>query len=330
MSSTRHIAVFGCKSTTKVLIECLLDIHEVKYLVTISPERAAHFQVADYTDLRDYAKEKGIEVVMAEKYSLKSENDLERVKAMDVSLAFMMGWQRLIPQDILNQIKIGAFGMHGSAVNLPLGRGRSPMNWSIIEGREMFYTNLFKYDAGADSGEILASYKFSINEQDTGETMHFKNTMAMKFLIRENLSKLLSGEFELTAQANLEPTYYPKRSPSDSLIDWKAEVHQIERLIRAVTKPFNGAYAFIEGVKIKIFRAQVFDHTDFGYSFHPVGQIVEIFPNGKFILKALGGLLLVHEYEFDGEVKCGDTLDHGNEIKKHFPTNPRGGFDLPE
>ena len=47
--------------------------------------------------------------------------------------------KRLIPIDILEQFSVGAFGMHGSSMDLPLGRGRSPLNWSLIEGRKFFY-----------------------------------------------------------------------------------------------------------------------------------------------------------------------------------------------
>ena len=139
---------------------------------------------------------------------------------------------------------IGSFGMHGSSMDLPLGRGRSPMNWSLIEGRDIFFTNLFRYDSGVDSGDILDTFRFDILDKDTSETLHFKNTLAMKFLIEKNLDSLLGKDFHLKKQKNISPTYYPKRTPDDSLIDWNSNINDLDRFIRAVTKPFNGAFTF--------------------------------------------------------------------------------------
>ena len=76
------------------------------------------------------------------------------------------------------------------------------------------------------------------------------------------------------------PTYYPKRNPSDSLIDWSLDIFRIERFIRAVTIPFNGSYSFISDEKIIIYDSQIFETIDFGYD-DENGKIVEVFPNEK-------------------------------------------------
>lgn len=46
------------------------------------------------------------------------------------------------------------------------------MNWSLIEGRKWFHTNLFKFQAGIDDGPIVDTFTFSITDADTGETLH--------------------------------------------------------------------------------------------------------------------------------------------------------------
>lgn len=330
MKLAKTIAVFGCKSTTQYLLEFLLKDYSVDHLITIDEEKGRYFNIADYLDLTDFANENNIMVYRAHKYSLKSEEDNNHINALGIDIAFVVGWQRLIPPSILSGFSTGAFGMHGSALHLPRGRGRSPMNWSIIEGKKVFYTSLFKYDAGADSGLILDTLKFTINEQDTGETMHFKNTLAMKHLIDTHLPSLVRGNYALSSQLNIAPTYYPKRTAEDSLIDWQDDVFSIERLIRAVTRPFNGAYSFIKETKITIYRAAIFDLNEFGYTNTLPGTVVEVFPNEKFLVKGLGGLLLIHEYHYEATIKTNDLLTTGNEHKKHFPRNPYGSHDLAE
>ena len=227
-------------------------------LITIDENLGGKNKVADYTDLKSCAEKLNVGFYQAKSYNLKDSEDIEKINAMQIDLAFVVGWQRLIPGEILQNISIGVFGMHGSSMDLPLGRGRSPMNWSIIEDRKFFYTNLLKYDAGVDSGDILDTFLFSIRADDTAETMQFKNTLAMKHLILKNISRLLENNFTLKKQKEIAPTYYPKRNPADSLIDWERDIFYIERHIRAVTKPFNGAYSFIENAKSGNFQSGCF------------------------------------------------------------------------
>ena len=324
-----QIAVFGCKATTHFLLNNLNIPWQIRHLITISPEAGQKHEVADYADLKQFAAEKGIQVYQARYYSLKHPDDQAYIRSLNLDIAFVIGWQRLIPEEVLSGLRVGAFGMHGSSMNLPLGRGRSPMNLSIIEGRRAFYTNLFRYDPGVDSGDIADTFKFEITPRDTAETMHFKNTLAMKYLIERNIEKLVRNDFSLTKQDDsLTPTYYPKREPQDSLIDWGQDVQVIERFIRAVTKPFNGAFTFVGDQSITIWDAQVFDLNDFGYESIQPGSVAAVFENGKFLVKCFGGLLLVNHYSTGIAIKKGDTFGNNGLIIKQFERNSLGFFDV--
>ena len=325
------IAIFGCKTTTLFLLENLRLPTPVSHLVTISPEQGTRHEVADYMDLKVAAEAKGISVYTARTYSLKNAEDQAYLASLGLDIAFVVGWQRLVPAEVLSAIRIGTFGMHGSSMNLPLGRGRSPMNWSIIEGRQAFYTNLFRYDPGVDSGDVVDAFKFQITARDTAETMHFKNTLAMKFLIEKNLAALLRNEFTLTPQdLSIEPTYYPKRAPADSLIDWRLDAPALERFIRAVTRPFNGAFTFWGNHKIIFLDAQVFDLHEFGYEGLKPGTVAAVFESGKFLVKCFGGLLLVNAFEAEFAVRAGMEFDANGFAPKAFPRNEGGNFDMPE
>ncbi len=324
-------AVFGCKSTSKYLLDHLHKTVGVSLLVTISPEKGEKMQVAGYSDLSSYAAEKGINCYVADKYSLKSQKDIEYINGQNIDVAFVMGWQRLVPREVLDGLRVGAFGMHGSSMNLPLGRGRSPMNWSIMEGRSVFYTNLFMYDPGVDSGGVVDTVKFQIGPKDTAATMHFKNALSMKYLITKNMQNLISGDFTVTDQReDLKPTYYPRRYPSNSLIDWSQDVQDIERFVRAVTKPFNGAYSFIGDSRIVIWRSQVFDYHEFGFEKEREGTVIEVFDKDNFLVKCFGGLLLVTAYDCDVEVGVGSTFHNGDDEIMHFDRNVHGYHDLVE
>ena len=194
---------------------------------------------------------------------------------------------------------------------------------------KVFYTNLFKYRPGIDDGDVLDTYKFPINEKDTAQTLHFKNTLSMKFLIDKNFNDLCDNNFVLKSQvSSVMPTYYPKRNESDSLIDWDDDIHSIEKLIRAVTKPFNGAFTFFNKEKVTIYNAQIFCINDYGYDDKVSGEILEVFNDSKILVKGYGGLLLVNEFHSQINLSVGNIFSNNNFNKKVFDRNKFGFHDI--
>ncbi len=114
------------------------------------------------------------------------------------------------------------------------------------------------------------------------------------------------------------------------MIDWKDDIFRIERLIRAVTPPFNGAFTFIGDKKIIIYDAQVFDFIDYEFENAPAGKIVEVFTDKKFLAKGYGGLLLINCYESKYVPQKGDMFGNNDQIIKSFKTNKYGNYDLEE
>ncbi len=294
-----EIILFGCKDTTLHTAKFLKSIGLKIQLVTISPELAARNHVAGYEDLTVHC-EMFESIYVANSYSLNDE-DITAIKNLNhASLGFCIGWQRLIPNPLLSMFSVGIFGMHGSARDLPFGKGRSPMNWALIEGRKLFHTNLFKYEAGIDNGPILDSKTFSIGENDTAETLHYKNTLAMCSLIESNLDSLLCGTYITRSQSlAFGESFYPKRSPLDGSIDWRDDIYNIDRLIRAVTKPFDGAFSYLNGNKVVVERASVFytDLESHSFLYSKLGAVLDVFPNNKFLVRCSGGVLIIHNYE---------------------------------
>lgn len=288
------IGIAGNKTTTLELINDLEEARiSVDYLIHLTPLMATDAAVSQYLDLRETAQARGIKVYHPKTYSLKSEEDRQNITDLRIELLFVMGWQRLIPNWFLTQLKYGAYGMHGSSFPLPEGRGRSPMNWSLVEGRTEFVTHLFKYEPGIDDGMIVGYQWFDINGWDTCETLHFKNRIAMSRLIKENLDKIINEEVSLQSQVDRPPSYYHKRTWKDGIIPWEHSTMQIYNRVRAVTNPFPGAFTFDVdgGNKVMIWDAQPFD-TRLCYDAVP-GSIVEVLYNEQFVVKTGSDSLLV-------------------------------------
>jgi methionyl-tRNA formyltransferase len=294
------LCVAGCKHTTRDFV-LGLERHgyRIGHCLTISPETAAAAQVAGFYDLRPFLQAKGIPYTVACKYSLKSEEDRTRLLALGMELLLVIGWQRLIPDWWLNALPRGAFGMHGSSKPLPHGRGRSPMNWSLIQGKTVFYTHLFQYRPGVDDGPIAGVQQFDITPFDTCHTLHLKNMTAMVHLCARLLPGLLGGTAALTAQPKEGASYYPKRAAEDGLLYWTDRTEQIYNLVRAVTRPFPGAFTYLDNradQKLMIWRGIPFD-TRLQWEGAAPGEILEVFYDGSFVVKTGDSTFLVLESE---------------------------------
>jgi methionyl-tRNA formyltransferase len=292
----KRLVMCGCAESGWDLTRILLEIGmRFQYFVSISKEKAEQQQVSGYKDFSDLAAQFNIPIYYCKRYSLKSEEDLSFFKKNKFDLLIQGGWQRLFPQEILQTLSVGAVGVHGSSEFLPNGRGRSPINWSIIEGKKRFIFHYFLMKPGADDGDIFHYEICDINAWDDCETIYYKNTILTARTLANWTDRLLKKEFTLVPQKG-EPTYYSKRTPEDGLIDWKKTVYEIFNFTRGITRPYPGAFAFLKNEKVVIWRAQPFDSRIVYVNAVP-GEVVETFSNGDFVVNCLSGLLLVKEFE---------------------------------
>lgn len=284
----------------KPIIEALLKAgYRFDYFVCLSPLQGMENKVSGYYDFSLMAKEQDIPVYIPETFSLTSEADIKFFKDNKFDLLIQGGWQRLFPAEVLRSLSIGALGYHGSSELLPKGRGRSPLNWSLVEDKKRFIMHLFFMKEGADDGDVIDHEVFDINDYDDIETLYFKYAISNTRLLLRNLDGLLKGKFKAIPQEG-EPTYYPKRTERDGEIKWDSmNVRQIYNLVRAVTAPYPGAWAHLNNRRVVIWKARPFD-TTLDYPEASVGTIVEEFGR-KLIIKCIDGLLLIDELEYSNE-----------------------------
>lgn len=302
------IVMCGCLETGWEVIKHLLENGvQISYFVTITKEKAGQQKVSGFADFSDLAQIHHIPIYYAEKYSLNSERDLAFFQTHQFDLLVQGGWQRLFPDNILATLTIGAIGIHGSSDFLPKGRGRSPINWSLIEGKKRFIIHYFIIKPGVDDGDVFHFDMFDINEWDTCRTLYYKNSIITKNTLVEWIPRLVEGNYTLKEQVGA-PSYYPKRTAEDGLINWASPMVTIYNFVRALTHPYPGAFSFVEGKKMFIWKAQPFD-TRIYYNGAVEGQIVEIFKTGDLVINASGGLLLITEYEYDGDLSVGMILE---------------------
>lgn len=302
------VVVFGVKDTTERIVEFIQEnICPVDLVVTISREVLSKNQVSGFKGLSSLTEKYGIQVREADSYALKDETTRDFFLENTFDIGISMGWQRLIPAAVLERFRHGVFGFHGNCAYLPFGRGRSPLNWSIINGDTRFILNLFRYDEKADSPNIFANEMCAITPYDTVRSMQYKNIICSKNLIRRLLAAYKEGNIRIRQESKDFDSWYEKRTPEDGKIDFHGRTRDIYNLIRGVSAPFPGAFAFVKGEKVIIWEAVPFDEM-LDFSDYKPGEVIEVF-DGQPVVRTVDGSLLIKNYEADITIVRGAVLE---------------------
>lgn len=307
MDMKYRVVVFGVKDTSENIVSFIQEqICPVDLVITISPEVTKKNQVSGYKGLSILTEKYGIPVHEADSYFLTDDKTQRFMSENEFDIGISMGWQRLIPKSVLDCFRYGIYGFHGNCGYLPFGRGRSPLNWSIILGDTRFNLNMFRYDEQADSPNVFATEMFSITPHDDIRTAQYKNMICSKNLIRRLLRAYEEGHIEIRTESKDYDSWYGKRTAADGKIDFHARTREIYNLIRGVAAPFPGAYAMNGDDKVIVWEAHPFDEM-IDFSAYAPGEVIDIF-DGKLVVRTVDGSLLIDRYECAGEIAVGDVL----------------------
>ncbi len=166
-----------------------------------------------------------------------------RIRAAEPDYLLVVGWSRLIGEDILAIPARGAIGMHPSP--LPVGRGRAPIPWTIIKGLRETALSVFFLDGGADTGPLIAQYPLAVRARETSASLFARmavqhqraGTMLARYLARPGrvASRPQAGRVEV----------WPKRTPADGEITAEMTCGEVDALVRAQLGPYPRAFAAV-------------------------------------------------------------------------------------
>ena len=197
-------------------------------------------KTSGFIDFEPLAKENNTNLIRVK--DINTKEYIDQIKYINPDLIIVCGWQRLVCEEILNIPKLGTIGFHSSL--LPKYRGRAPINWAIIMGEKETGITMFYLTPEADDGDIIAQKAFPIMLNDDCHTLYKKSAHAGSKLIREYLPKIKDGTASRIHNPSGTYPHYPKRTPRDGLIDFNRSSLDVYNFVRALTKPYPGAYYF--------------------------------------------------------------------------------------
>lgn len=218
-------------------------------IITLTPDtRARRAAGADY---RPLAERYG--VPLHEVSDINGEEARRVLFELQPDVVFVIGWHQILKGETLRLARIGMVGAHASL--LPHNRGSAPINWSIIRGESRTGNSLIWLAEDVDSGDVIDQTEFPITPYDTCATLYEKVAASNRAMLLRLVPRLLAGQRPGRRQLLTDVPVNPRRRPKDGLVDWTQPSRNVYDFIRALTRPYPGAFSMLDGQTWKIWQA---------------------------------------------------------------------------
>ncbi|HMO43891.1 MAG TPA: methionyl-tRNA formyltransferase, partial [Phenylobacterium sp.] len=186
--------------------------------------------------------------------SMRDPAEVEAFKALDLEAACVVAYGQILPREVLEAPRLGAFNLHGSL--LPRWRGAAPIQRAVMAGDPVTGVQVMRMTEGLDEGPVLATATVRIGPLDTAGDIHDRLAAAGAALLAESLPAIAAGALPEVPQAETGVTYAKKIRPREARIDWTRPAAQVDGQIRGLS-PFPGAWFEAGGERLKLLRSRL-------------------------------------------------------------------------
>jgi methionyl-tRNA formyltransferase len=246
---------FGFVTCVQLGLSCMEAIYEaggrLDLALTLMDDQAVAKSGRVYLD--DFCARHGVPLVKAR--NVNNEDSLAAIEAAELDWLFIVGWSQIARERVLAAPRVGVVGMHPTL--LPQGRGRASIPWAILKRLEKTGVTLFKLDTGVDTGEILDQVEIPLRPDTDARELYAAVDAAHVSLMKAAFPKLVEGTIAPRRQDESRASEWPGRKPEDGRIDLAGSAADAECLVRAVTRPYPGAFFEKDGRRIVVWKASI-------------------------------------------------------------------------
>ncbi|MEO1574154.1 MAG: formyltransferase family protein [Pseudomonadota bacterium] len=245
----------GFVTCVQLGLDCMEEIyaqgHTLEVVVTLKDDIAPAKSGRVYVDA--FCEHHGIDVVKVR--NINDDDALAALARFDLDWLFIIGWSQIARDAVLNSPRLGCIGAHPTL--LPRGRGRAAIPWAIIKGLDRTGVTLFKLDGGVDTGPVITQIPIDLDPDETATTLYPRVADAHREAIRTLTTCFDNDTLVLTEQDDAQATTWPGRRPEDGRLSPEMTCLEADRLIRAVTHPYPGAFVERDGRLLVVWSAAV-------------------------------------------------------------------------
>lgn len=253
-------------------------------------------------DLINLAKKKKIKYFLFN--NINSNFVFNIINKNKIDMIVSVSYDQIFKKKLINYCRLGIINFH--AGNLPYYRGRSPINWAIINDEKFYGITVHYISEKIDQGDIILQKKFLIKDSDDFKSILNKVYKECPKIIMRSLELILANKVKSIKQhkINQKGSYYRKRLPGDEDINWNTKSREIYCFIRALCKPSVMARTFINKKEIRINK--VYNKFESSNKNALPGIILKVCKK-SFLVKTADSSIRIKEWR--GKVKEGVILN---------------------
>ncbi|MDD2566013.1 MAG: methionyl-tRNA formyltransferase [Candidatus Gracilibacteria bacterium] len=289
------IGFFGTPHFAKKVLEDLYNSSkfEIAFVVTGIDKPVGRSQALTPTPVKEFALSKDLKIIQPQKIRGNDEF-LNEIKTYQVDYLVVVAYGKILPNEVLEVPKKICINVHGSI--LPLYRGASPIQSSLIAGDSVTGLTIMKMSEGMDEGDIIDVLSIGIDKFDTSETLFTKFEEVSGDFLTKTLIAFDEGKKPLQPQNSEDATYCKKITKEDGLLDFTKSAPTLFHLWKGLT-PWPGIFTSYEDKKLIITKCDYLKEEIEGKT----GEVIK----GEFGIgiKCGEGILILKEVKLEGKGK---------------------------
>lgn len=240
-----RIVFAGSPSVAVPTLRALAVRHDVVAVLTREPAPVGRKRVLTPTPVADAAQELGIPVIATNRPDL---DVTTRIAELRADVGVVVAYGAILRQPLLEATTHGWLNLHFSA--LPEYRGASPLQQTIIDGKDVAGLSVFRLVPELDAGDLLVQSTSELGEHETaGEALARLSQEGVRDVLTA-LDLIDAGTAEFAPQIG-EPSYAGKLVRADGQLDFTGEAASLYARFKGVT-PEPGAWTESEIGVLKI------------------------------------------------------------------------------
>lgn len=214
---------------------------------------------------------------------------INKIRKLDIDLIVSVNFAQILKSEIINIPIKGCINTHASL--LPKYRGRAPLNWAILKGEKEVGVTVHYIEEGIDTGDIIIQKKIEVNEEEYIGDILEKVKQIYPEIVLESVKLIENDKVIPIKQVKEKGSYFGKRVREDGEIDIESSPKDIINLIRALSRPYPGAYIKNNNNEFIIWKAKLLN-KDYEFENENVKEI-----NGELWIKLKDCILVSNDYD---------------------------------
>lgn len=130
----------------------------------------------------------------------------QKLKELDTDVIVSIACPQIFKEGILSVPKLKAINYH--TAKLPKYRGRQPLFWALYHDEPASGVTVHEMDVKIDNGAIVSQRDYSIDPNDTIDTLYYKSMKVGEDCLVEALTKLKNGDTSRIENDASQSSYY--------------------------------------------------------------------------------------------------------------------------